>query len=248
MLTETEHNIAEAFISNSPLVTKVDYESIASLIPEHFLNELIQISGDLKSAYWRAGDIANMVYVQAVADKKNVTRADVFYKVGKVLGKSARSVRVYAMTAAFYSYETRLEYDVLPFSHFTFAMQFHGIDGVSGNAMWRAVLNCSLDTMEKWGSPISVEGLGRMYRDGFEKEAPKPTKSTELPVQKSEAPTMDDVKNIITRFRVDLSMWSGQLTEIYLRLGGQGGLKVMRALSLLIEAINELEVHDDQED
>lgn len=105
--------------------------SSRSLLSDAQQAELVDIRERLTLDYFRAGDIANDAIV-ANAQREGVTQQMVLDEVGVWLGKSGRTVRYYAETAAFFSPKTREEYDMLPFSHFDLARNY--------GDKWRVVL------------------------------------------------------------------------------------------------------------
>jgi len=77
---------------------------------------------------------------------------DVYRVVGELFGKSGRRVREYAQAVQFYPAQAWTEFEVLPFSHFEFALTF--------GEKWRTVLEASLLHMDRnGGRPPSVDWL-----------------------------------------------------------------------------------------
>jgi hypothetical protein len=122
------------------------------LIPSDFYDALLYWGDQLKKGSWAIGDIANQLYEIAIANKFETTKLDICHAVGRVVGKSGRTIRLYATTAAFYNDEARAKYgEILPFSHFAFATRFQ--------QDWDRVLDVSMDCMDEYGIPPSVERL-----------------------------------------------------------------------------------------
>jgi hypothetical protein len=72
--------------------------------------------------------------------------------VGELFGKSGRRVREYAQAVQFYPAQAWTEFEVLPFSHFEFALAF--------GEKWRTILDASLLNMDRnGGRPPSVDWL-----------------------------------------------------------------------------------------
>jgi hypothetical protein len=132
-----ERNIAVEFLGQkNPLIeksqngndkknpaTSAGFDIIADthIVSEDYQNELMMLRGAITTVSFRIGDIANEISRQSAAAGLHVTDTRVFHAIGRFCGKSARTVRYYAETAAFFSYDTRTAYEVLPFSHFVFA-------------------------------------------------------------------------------------------------------------------------------
>ena len=94
-----------------------------SLLTDDQQNELMWIRDKLVSSYFRAGDIANESILNN-ATREGATSQMVYDEVGVWLGKSGRTVRYYAETAAFFSPRVRSDFDMLPFSHFDLARNY----------------------------------------------------------------------------------------------------------------------------
>lgn len=131
-------------------------------IPETILNRLLELRDTLTSSYWEIGDTANEVWELALANRMEVLKGQVFSQVAQVVGVAGRTIRYYASTAAFYDQKDREDYQVLPFSHFAFAMGFRGGEP-DGTPTYRAVLDKSLEYMEAHGVPPSVDRLASLY-------------------------------------------------------------------------------------
>jgi len=94
-----------------------------SLLTDDQQNELMWIRDKLVLSYFRAGDIANESILNN-ATREGATAQMVYDEVGVWLGKSGRTVRYYAETAAFFSPRVRSDFDMLPFSHFDLARNY----------------------------------------------------------------------------------------------------------------------------
>ncbi len=81
---------------------------------------------------------------------------DVYRVVGELYGKSSRRVREYVQIYRFFAPEVWTEFDVLPFSHFEFAMSF--------GEKWRIILDTAVQQMDRNnGRPPSVDWLAANF-------------------------------------------------------------------------------------
>jgi hypothetical protein len=94
---------------------------VDSLLSDEDQAILIQIRDNIRNNYFAIGDIANKYVVLCNKNKTVVLAQDIYDSVGKLVGKSGRTVRYYAEQAAFYPLDTRDKYDILPFGFFVFA-------------------------------------------------------------------------------------------------------------------------------
>lgn len=135
-------------------VMEVMYISDRDILPDDLQDELIELRGRLTRTYFRIGDIANLAIEQSIQRGLRVTHSRVEKAVGKLVGKTERTVRYYRETAGFYPPEVREVYvDILPFSFFDFA-RYMG-DG------WQAVLDYAMEN-----PTISLESLQSRARIG----------------------------------------------------------------------------------
>lgn len=93
----------------------------ADIVPEDVQNELMMLRSGMTAAAFRIGDIANALFAQSVETGLRVTAMRVYIAVGNFVGKSPRTVRYYAETAAAFGIEARQTYETLPFSTFVYA-------------------------------------------------------------------------------------------------------------------------------
>lgn len=111
------------------------------IVPEDVQNRLMAIDDTMTRAYFEIGDIANELIQYAPQVTKDqhkvITEQDVFNAVGVFCHRSGRTVRYYAETAEFYAQDVRVEFDILPFSHFVVARSF--------GLRWRDVLEFARD-------------------------------------------------------------------------------------------------------
>lgn len=132
----------------------------ASLIPTNYLDELIYARDTITQCNWKIGDITNEVFNILQADKKNIGRMELCSVVGKIVGKSGRTIRQYSDVAAFFNKATRDNYDVLTFNHFAVAMTF--------STDWEMALNGFMSYLERAGSPPSID-MCRLAKAASEK-------------------------------------------------------------------------------
>jgi hypothetical protein len=181
--------MTEEMIDPSELAKQNTYSVRA--LSQDTLNELLYWRDHLTAGYWRIGDIANALYDESVQNDLQVTRQQINAAIGHVIGKSGRTVRLYATVAAFFSSEIRQKYDVLPYAHFVFAM------GLPGNARgmeipaWQALLDLSLDNIQDYGLPPSVDALEGMYHKQIQRREYIPP-FPENPYSQIQPPTFDD--------------------------------------------------------
>lgn len=107
------------------------------IVPEDYQSILIYLRDSITSACFTIGDVANELVLKSLSVGLPVTDIRVFEAVGRFCGKSARTVRYYAETSAFYTKEVRQEYESLPFSFFVFAR--------SMDNKWKDVLDFAMD-------------------------------------------------------------------------------------------------------
>lgn len=127
--------------------------SLTSVIPQSYLDELIQIRDDMTNSYWKIGDIANAICAFSIANRLPADKMRVYAAVGLVVGKAQRSVRLYSFISNFYPYSARKEYEVLPYYHFVLAAQFES------GTRWKEVLDTAMDFIDNYGVPPTLEKL-----------------------------------------------------------------------------------------
>lgn len=116
------------------LITETPYRDI---VPDEYQNILIQIRDSMTRSYFEIGDIANAIILMNSKSGFRVTEQRIFDAVGRFCGKSGRTVRYYAETAAFYSPEVRSDYETVDFSIFVFARSL--------GSRWKEVLDFAQD-------------------------------------------------------------------------------------------------------
>jgi len=138
--------------------------SVSNTISDEDQAILIQIRDNIRDNYFMIGDVANKYIYQCVRNDNMVYSQDIYDDIGKIVGKSGRTVRYYAEEASFYSPKTRDQYDILPFSFFVFARTMGDI--------WKNVLDYamehphySLDAIKKHFLP-NFDDSGIIDHDG----------------------------------------------------------------------------------
>lgn len=111
------------------------------IVPTEFQNRLMMWLDVFKRGQFEIGDIANRTVVYDLEHNMYVTQDRIFKAVGKFCGKTGRTIRYYAETAAFYDDADREEFGMLPFSHFVFARSF-------GKAGYRQVLEMAREHVD----------------------------------------------------------------------------------------------------
>ena len=137
----------------------------SDLIPDETQNLLIYWRDKIKDGYFQIGDISNQMILRSAMDGYSVKQEQVYSAVGRFCGKSGRTVRYYAETAAFYSENVRNEYEMLPFSHFVYARTL--------GEKWKEVL----DKYKKTFAEMLDEDYKIEYLE-FEIEEPRTASST----------------------------------------------------------------------
>ncbi|MCK9598638.1 MAG: hypothetical protein M0R06_06315 [Sphaerochaeta sp.] len=136
-------------------------------LPDEVIDALVRLRDQIDRSSWQIGAIANLVYqwgksAQAPGGGRyDVQKLQVYSLIGRVIGKSGRTVRWYAETEQFYrganSAHLRRDYQVLPYSHFAFARRF-GREA-------ELVLERAAALTEEQGYPPSIERLEAEFLD-----------------------------------------------------------------------------------
>jgi hypothetical protein len=123
--------------------------SYKDAIPDDIQDELIAIRDRLTESAFKVGDIA----LQVISARKDLSKDFIYSAVGSFCGRSARTVRYYAMVAEFYTPEVRGWYPTLSFDHFRFAMKY---------AEWNEILiYASVDP--DTGRPVTIDKLEAQF-------------------------------------------------------------------------------------
>lgn len=156
--------------------------SISTLIPQDYLNELMYWRDQINNGAWRIGEIANEVYTLALANDQTASKIDICSAVGMVVGKSGRTIRYYADTAAFFPLQVRREYaDILPFSHFVLAKSLGDGLASSGKPLWQETLDLSVEYMAQHQVPPSREHLEHLMSGPIDERNLNTNASTPIP-------------------------------------------------------------------
>lgn len=130
---------------------------LLSILPSDLIDTLIQVGADLTRNSWRIGEIDSHLcallddYCYQDESGTPYTHDDMHKAVASLVGLHTRRVRGCAAVWRAYSDDQRAEYDVLPFSHFEFAMCHPDLTA--------DILECSKRRMGETGRPPSVEWL-----------------------------------------------------------------------------------------
>lgn len=111
------------------------------ITPEHILTDqeeslLMGVRDSIRDNYFLVGRIVNDKLKVVARAQEDVSFKDVYHSVGRIIGKSKRTVRYYAEVEAFYSVKAQQEYDILPFAFFDYARGFED---------WREVLDYAME-------------------------------------------------------------------------------------------------------
>lgn len=103
---------------------RIPYNEVlaSDILSDQDQTKLIQLRDVIRDCYFDVGDIANR-NVEMGGDK--IGAGQIYDAVGRFVGKSERTIRYYAETAAFYPQAVRLSFDILPFSFFVYAKTQH---------------------------------------------------------------------------------------------------------------------------
>lgn len=246
-------------------MTELSNWKISDLIPEGYLARLLFWRDQTTRCAWEVGDMVNELCDMALAnDVPNFERQRVISAVAQVLGKSARTVRMYADTAAHFKPSVRQEFDLLAFYHFAYAARWKGErDGKPG---WWWVLHTAMEYAAEHSIPPSVERLESMWeyilgQPARERPAVLPsvppsveTPSTETGLTPPLPPTADmdhaglaswadDLGALVGQLRDNYHSLSDSITKVspYLSYPGRADLVTLRSrlaeLSILSRAI-----------
>jgi hypothetical protein len=126
------------------------------VIPESVITTLINIGQSRSKNQWVTGDLTNFIKAMVKEQGLEINDMDVYQWVAELEGVTDSTVRHEAYVAAFYAEPVRSIYEILPFSHFQFAMTFP--------AAWKDVLDTSIRAIESnGGKPRSVRWLEMLF-------------------------------------------------------------------------------------
>jgi len=126
---------------------------------EDTLNALLNWRDLFVKGYWEIGDLVNEEWSYVVANNIQAMKAEVQACFGEVMGRSARTIRVYADTAEFYGKDAREKYNVLPYKHFIFAMTYP-----AQAATWMEILDYSLSEFFRRGHAAGWRDLQEYFQ------------------------------------------------------------------------------------
>jgi hypothetical protein len=130
------------------------WTKIVRILPEDLLSQGIQIKETISDLRWSMGWYAISVYDHVVKNSLPYTKAQVAAAIAHFFDdvRGMSSILVYMHVAEFYPPEIVEAYDILPFSHFEYAMRF--------NDDWRRILDRSLELAgQNGGMPPSLKRL-----------------------------------------------------------------------------------------
>lgn len=109
--------------------------------PEYILTDeeesmLMGVRDSIRDNYFLVGRIANNKLKTVAQSQEEVSYKQCYHAIGRIIGKSDRTVRYYAEVEAFYPVSAQQEYDILPFAHFDYARGFEN---------WQEVLNYAME-------------------------------------------------------------------------------------------------------
>lgn len=139
--------------------------SLAQL-PETVQNRLLHLRDSITRTSWQVGDIVNEIFQSELARDPGAMIMPVYLFVAEVVGLSASTVRHHAAAAAFYTPPVREKYDILPHSHFVFALGYKNQFNADGHPTWESILNSSVDYFTRTGRLLSVDRLSDLQSTG----------------------------------------------------------------------------------
>jgi hypothetical protein len=134
------------------VLTTADY-SHSEIVSEEHQNRLMFWRDTLRIGQFDIGDIAREVILDAANRGIAVNNDRIDAAVGSFCGKTARTVRYYRETAAFFDETAREKYNMLPFSHFVFARTM--------GELWESVLERARLTPGMTAKALEAEFSGR---------------------------------------------------------------------------------------
>jgi len=163
-----------------PASVHLSAKEIANYIPQELFDRLLAIRNDLDNLSWELGDRTNeIVNLFYNAGYTAIQKQDIYAAVGRVVGKAARTIRLYAKVAMEFTPDIRQHYEQLPFSHFVFASGFSDLVDTKNVPYSIHLLEKSMDYFEQWGITPSVEMLDGIFKKELQPTLP-PTGPTVL--------------------------------------------------------------------
>lgn len=147
---------------------------IANYIPQEFFDTLLEIRQNFDEMSWRLGDITNdIVTLFYNHGYTAVQKNDIYAAVGRIVGKAARTIRLYAKTAMDFTPDIRQHYELLPFSHFVYASGWADTVDEKKIPFSIHVLEKSMDYFTQWGVTPSVEMLVKIFDEQLQPSLPQ---------------------------------------------------------------------------
>jgi hypothetical protein len=100
---------------------ELTYATANTVVPDELQLELLGVRENLRENYFRVGDIADLCIRENAKRNHGFTQQSIFDAIGRIIGKSGRTVRYYWETATFYPEDVRDDFMFVPFSHFVIA-------------------------------------------------------------------------------------------------------------------------------
>jgi hypothetical protein len=244
--------------------------STSAIITSDLMDELIAIRDSFDTSYWRLGDITNIIINQAVARGADNIKMVLYHRIGQIVGKSPKMIRYYAAVSGFYPQQIREKYQLLPFSHFAYAMRFRSGDDTSfgESSKTSEILEYAQSNAEDYhGLPPSVSLLRREFEEnltgnGLENNGSMPPSSQ--PIDRRVAPpdvsvldmfpivANDDMRDrqdvIDARREVAIQRLATLISEIVPLVQFVGNPALAMVVSRLVESIRYFIEHHEDED
>jgi len=227
-----------------------------ALIAPTVVDRLIAIRDSFDTNYWQLGDITNMVISQAIARGVGDIKMVLYQRVGQIVGKSPKMVRYYAAVSGFFQQEIREKYQLLPFSHFAFAMKFRERDAISFTETSKSamILEYAVNNAAEYhGLPPSVASLSYRFEESVIEPLPQGVTSVKpadrriaspdisvidtFPITGGDGDERGRVEIIENRRRIALSRLSKLVGEIVPIVQFLGNPALSQVVSRLVESI-----------
>lgn len=170
------------------------------IVSTEYQHELLQIRDNVTKDSWKIGDITLAIKAEHPEFAANI----IYSAVGSFVGKASRTVREYAAISAFYSPETRSEFDVLAYDHFRTAMQL--------GSMWKQALEYAVKAVDDLNRPATVDMMEYAFEGG---ETSENFKQIENDQEKSDLGTVlrvaERLRDLVSR-QPELHDWESSIT------------------------------------
>lgn len=94
---------------------------VSSIIPQPYFDVLVAVRDTITDSSFLVGDVAGIVVGESAKNGLPYTDQEIFDAIGRIIGRSGRTVRYYYETACFFNEDDRRKFSPLPFSHFVVA-------------------------------------------------------------------------------------------------------------------------------